>query len=499
MLLEHLQSALSIVLSVETILALFGGVVIGTIIGAIPGMTVTMGVALTLPFTFNMHPAVGILLLLGVYKGGVYGGSITAILIKTPGTPAASCTVLDGYPMSQKGEARKALDIALYASCFADFVSNISLILFAGLLASFALRFGPPEYFTLIVFSLTIIAGIAGQNMAKGMISAGLGLLLATIGLDLVYGTKRFVFGEVELMAGLNFIPVLIGLFALPEIINYYARKFEERGDVQALSGTHATFSEFRRCFKSIFRGSIIGVVLGAIPGIGGAPAAFLSYSEAQRTTKNPNARFGDGEIEGVAAAEAGNNGTCGATLIPLLALGVPGDIVTAVILGAFMIHGLQPGPLLFQDNLDLIYALFIGIMISSIFLFIVGKSAIRIFSHVVLLPNKILFPMVLVLCVYGGYAVNNNPFDILVMMLIGMIGFGMLRAGIPAAPFLIAYVLGPLLEDNFRQSLLLSQGGLEIFVRNEICWIFWGLTALVVFVLIRRGVRNRRTQWAEG
>ncbi len=499
MLLEHLQSALSIVLSVETILALFGGVVIGTIIGAIPGMTVTMGVALTLPFTFNMHPAVGILLLLGVYKGGVYGGSITAILIKTPGTPAASCTVLDGYPMSQKGEARKALDMALYASCFADFVSNISLILFAGLLASFALRFGPPEYFTLIVFSLTIIAGIAGQNMAKGMISAGLGLLLATIGLDLVYGTKRFVFEEVELMAGLNFIPVLIGLFALPEIINFYAKKFEERGDVQALSGTHATFSEFRKCFKSIFRGSIIGVVLGAIPGIGGAPAAFLSYSEAQRTTKNPKARFGDGEIEGVAAAEAGNNGTCGATLIPLLALGVPGDIVTAVILGAFMIHGLQPGPLLFQDNLDLIYALFIGIMISSIFLFIVGKSAIRIFSHVVLLPNKILFPMVLVLCVYGGYAVNNNPFDILVMLLIGLIGFGMLRADIPAAPFLIAYVLGPLLEDNFRQSLLLSQGGLEIFVRNEICWIFWGLTALVVFILIRRGVRNRRAAWAEG
>ena len=499
MLLDHLQSALDIVLSVETVLALFGGVVIGTIIGAIPGMTVTMGVALTLPFTFNMHPAVGILLLLGVYKGGVYGGSITAILIKTPGTPAASCTVMDGYPMSQNGQARKALDIALYASCFADFVSNISLILFAGLLASFALRFGPPEYFTLIVFSLTIIAGIAGENMPKGMISAGLGLFLATVGLDLVYGTNRFVFGEVELMAGLNFIPVLIGLFALPEIINHYAKKFEERGQIQALAGGHATFAEFRRCFKSIFRGSIIGVVLGAIPGIGGAPAAFLSYSEAQRTSKNPDAKFGNGEMEGVAAAEAGNNGTCGATLIPLLALGVPGDIVTAVILGAFMIHGLQPGPLLFQDNLDLIYALFIGIMISSVFLFIVGKSAIRIFSHVVLLPNKILFPMVLVLCVYGGYAVNNNPFDILVMMLVGLLGFGMLRTGIPAAPFLIAFVLGPLLEDNFRQSLLLSQGGMEIFFRNEICWIFWALTALVVFILVRRGVRNRRATWAEG
>lgn len=483
---ETLQAALEIVLTVEAIFALFGGVVIGTLIGAIPGMTVTMGVALTLPFTFAMHPAVGILLLLGVYKGGVYGGSITAILIKTPGTPAASCTVLDGYPMSQNGEARKALDIALYASCFADFISNVSLILFAGVLASFALRFGPPEYFTLIVFSLTIIAGIAGDNMAKGMVSAGLGLLLATMGLDLVYGTNRFVFGEVELMAGLNFIPVLIGLFALPEIINFYAKRFEARGDIQTLAGGHATFAEFRRCFKSIFRGSVIGVVLGAIPGIGGAPSAFLSYSEAQRTSKNPE-NFGNGEIEGVAASEAGNNGTCGATLIPLLALGVPGDIVTAVILGAFMIHGLQPGPLLFEDNLDLIYSLFIGIMISSVFLFIVGKSAIRLFSRVALLPNQILFPIVLVLCVYGGYAVNNNLFDILVMMLIGLLGFAMLRGNIPAAPFLIAYVLGPLLEDNFRQSLLLSHGGLEIFVRNEICWIFWALTVLAVFLIIRR------------
>jgi putative tricarboxylic transport membrane protein len=483
---EAFQAALEIVFTLETIFALFGGVVIGTIIGAIPGMTVTMGVALTLPFTFAMHPAVGILLLLGVYKGGVYGGSITAILIKTPGTPAASCTVLDGYPMSQQGEARRALDMALYASCFADFISNISLILFAGLLASFALRFGPPEYFTLIVFSLTIIAGIAGDNMAKGMVSAGLGLFLATIGLDLVYGTKRMVFGEVELMAGLNFIPVLIGLFALPEIINYYAKRIEDHRDKQALSGDQATFAEFRQCFKSILRGSIIGVVLGAIPGIGGGPAAFLSYSEARRTSKNPS-RFGKGEIEGIAAAEAGNNGTCGATMIPLLALGVPGDIVTAVILGAFMIHGLQPGPLLFEDNLDLIYSLFIGIMISSVFLFIVGKSAIRLFSKVALLPSNILFPIVLVLCVYGGYAVNNNLFDVLVMMLIGLVGFGMLRGNIPAAPFLIAFVLGPLLEDNFRQSLLLSHGGLDIFLRNEICIIFWCLTTLAVFLIIKR------------
>ena len=283
--------------------------------------------------------------------------------------------MLDGYPMSRNGEARKAPDIALYASCFADFVSNLSLILLAGLLASFALRFGPPEYFTLVVFSLTIIAGIAGNHMAKGMISAGLGLLLATIGLDLVYGTSRLVFGEVDLMAVLNFIPVLIGLFALPEIIDYYARRTGLLGQVQALAGDPATFAEFRRCFKSILRGSVIGAVLGAI----------------------------------------------------------------------------------------------------------------RVFSRIVLLPNRLLLPIVLVLCVYGGYAGNNNLFDILVMMLIGLLGFGLLRASIPAAPFLIVFVPGPLLEDNFRQSLLLSHGSLDIFVRNEICWIFWCLTAIAVVLIIRR------------
>ncbi len=483
---EHLQTALSLVFTFETIFALFAGVLIGTIIGAIPGMTVTMGVALTLPFTFSMHPVTGILLLLGVYKGGIYGGSITAILIKTPGTPAASCTVLDGYPMSQNGQARKALDIALYASCVADFISNLSLILFAGFLASFALRFGPPEFFTLIVFSLTIIAGISSENMAKGLISAGLGLLLATVGLDLVYGTNRFVFGEVELMAGLNFIPVLIGLFALPEIINHYTKRRGSGDQIQSLAGGHATFAEFRRCLKSIIRGSAIGVVLGAIPGIGGAPSAFLSYSEARRTSPTPE-RFGKGEIEGVAASEAGNNGVAGSTMIPLLALGVPGDVVTAVILGAFMIHGLRPGPLLFQEKIELVYGLFIGIMLSSIFLFIVGKSSIRLFSRVSQIPNDILFPIVLVLCVYGGYAVNNTLFDILVMIIVGLLGFAMLRANIPAAPFLIAFVLGPLLEDNFRQALLLSGGGLDIFFRNGICILFWALTALSVFLILRR------------
>lgn len=488
---DILASSFALFAQVDNAVALLVGVIIGTVIGAIPGMTTPMGVALALPFTFTMQPVTGILLLLGVYKGGLYGGSITAILINAPGTPAASCTGLDGYPLAQRGEARRALDMALYASCTADFISNLSLIFFAGVLATFALSFGSPEFFTLIVFSLTIIASVSGDVLLKGLGSACLGLVLSIVGLDLIYGTNRFIFGQVDLMGGLNFIPVLIGLFAIPEVLNFYS-KTEVTKNLSALAGKGATFLDYRKAFKTIFRGSLIGVILGVIPGIGGSPAAFLSYSEARRTSKNPE-KFGKGEIEGVAAAEAGNNGVAGATLIPLLALGVPGDIITAIILGAFMIHGLRPGPLMFQENITLIYALFMGIMLSSFYLFIVGKLSIRLIAKIADIPPRILFPVVLILCVFGAYAINNTVFDILVMFLMGVVGYGMLRLGIPAAPFLIAFILGPLLEDNFRQSLLLGRGDWAIFFRSGICWVFWALTALTVVVLAYQRTRGAR------
>ncbi len=492
--LEDLGAALALFANLNNIIALAGGVAIGVLVGAIPGMTSTMGVALTLPFTFTLPPVTGILLLLGVYKGGVYGGSIPAILVKAPGTPAASCTILDGYPLARKGEAGRALDIALYASCFADLVSNLALIVFAGALAMLAQRFGPPEYFTLIAFSLTIIAGVSGERLSRGLISACLGLILATVGLDLVYGTNRFVFDSPDLMAGLSFIPLLIGLFALPEIIDYYAHSGSGDETVIDPGKSRASWLDFKRSFKSICRGSAIGVVMGAIPGIGGAPAAYMSYSEAKRTSPNGK-NFGKGEVEGVAAAEAGNNGVAGATMIPLLALGIPGDVITAVILGAFMIHGLRPGPLLFQQNIDLIYALFMGIALSSVFLFIIGKAAIRIFRRIASIPYSVLFPVVLVLCIFGAYAINHSFFDILVMMVMGVVGFIMLRFDIPSAPFLIAFILGPMLEDNFRQSLLLSRGSLDIFVRNEITWIFWGLTILSIFFIVRRNWRRDKVE----
>lgn len=490
--LDSLAAGLTLVWSLESLLALVGGVLIGVVAGAIPGMSATMAVALTLPFTFTMSPITGILLLIGVYKGGIFGGCIPAILIKTPGTPASSATVLDGYPMAEKGEAGRALGMALWASCTADLISNLALILFAGWLASFALSFGPPEFFTLILFSLTIIAGVSGDSLLKGLVSAVMGLLLATVGLDLVYGTNRFNFGDPNLMGGLNFIAVLIGLFAIPEILSVVWNPKSQEGQARSIAGNRVTWGDYRRCFRSILRGSFIGVILGSIPGIGAAPAAFLSYSEARR--KSPNKEnFGKGEIEGVAASEAGNNGVAGATLIPLLALGVPGDVITAIIIGAFMVHGLQPGPMMFLLNADLIYGLFMGMIISSIALFFIGSVAIRLFKFVADIPKGLLFPVVLVLCVYGVYAVNNNIFDVGVMFAVGWLGFVMLRYRIPAAPFLIAFILGPLLEDKFRQSMLMSSGSPEILVRSPITWFFWALTLITIVAIIRAGLRARR------
>ncbi|MFN7002367.1 MAG: tripartite tricarboxylate transporter permease [Roseinatronobacter sp.] len=489
---EALAAGFTLVAQWESIAFLALGVTIGVIAGAIPGMSATMAVALTLPFTFALQPIFGILMLLGVYKGGIFGGSIPAILIKTPGTPASSATALDGYPMAEQGRAGEALSMSLYASCIADLMSNLALILFAAWLASFALNFGPPEMFTLIVFSLTIIAGVSGDSLVKGIIAATLGLLLATIGLDFIGGTERFTFGSVDMRGGLNFVAVLIGLFALPEIIAYIRNPEAKKHRVRGMGYSRLKWVDFRRSLKSIFRGSAIGVFLGAIPGIGAAPSAFLSYSEARRASPNRE-NFGKGEIEGVAAAEAGNNGVAGATLIPLLSLGIPGDVITAIIIGAFMVHNLTPGPLLFVNNADIVYALFIGLIASSFLLLIVGAVAIRAFRYIADIPSDLLFPGVLVLCIFGVFAINNSIFDVAVMLVMGGVGYIMLLLRFPAAPFLIAFILGPMLENSFRQALLMSRGSLEIFVRGPITILFWCLTVVSVVMIIRATVRAAR------
>lgn len=489
--LEALHQGLQLMATTTNILALFAGMLGGVIVGALPGLTGAMAVTLALPFTFYMSPITSLMLLLGIYKGSMYGGSISAILIRTPGTAAAACTALDGYPMAMRGEGGKALHMALYASCFADMVSNLALIFCTGLIASFALRFGPAEFFSLICFSLTIVAGLSGDSLLKGFISACFGLLLASVGMDLVFGTSRMTFNDINLMAGISFIPLLIGLFAVPEIIKAAAGQKQVTQYAGVKSGG-VTWADFRRCFPSICRGSLIGVVMGAVPGIGGAPAAYLSYSEARRYSKR-GANFGKGELEGIAAAEAGNNGVCGATLIPLLSLGVPGDIVTAVMLGAFMMHNITPGPLLFQDNLPLVYALYLGIMLSSLFLLIAGVLCLRGASAIIKAPKAVLFPAVCVICLFGAFSINNNAFDILILIGMGLVGCYMGRNRIAEAPFLVAFILGPLFEDNLRRSLLISHGNLSILWSTPICWFFIALTVFSLYITLRKEFFQRK------
>lgn len=493
---ENFSEVLQLFLSLENFLAIALGVVVGVVVGSIPGLTATMAVALALPFTFSMEPISAILLLIGIYKGGMYGGSITAILIRTPGSPASACTLLDGYPMAQQGYAKKALKMALYSSVIADFISNIALIFFAAYLAKIALNFGAPEFFWLICFSLTIIISLASGSMIKGLLAALLGILVSLVGLDEVYGSQRLTFGNYNLMDSISFIPLLIGLFAIPEIIEFYRQKALPHIKAKA-SGASVTLAEMKRSLKTIIRGSLIGVIIGAIPGTGATAAAFISYSDARRRSPN-KANFGKGEVEGVAASEAGNNGVAGATLIPLLSLGIPGDVITAIILGAFMVHGLTPGPVMFQENLPLIYALFMGIMFSSVVLLVVGNGAIKYFSLVADIPKAILFPIVLMFCVYGAYAVNNTTFDVWLMLAFGLLGYVFNRAAIPTAPFLIGFILGPMFEDNLRRSLLIGGNDPAIFVRGPITWFFIALTFGSFLLVFYRYVTARRQERSE-
>ena len=385
--------------------------------------------------------------------------------------------------------------MALYSSVIGDFLSNISLIFFAAPLALLALHIGPPEFFMLMLFALTTVAGVSGNSLLLGMVSAALGLLLATVGEDL-YGSFRFAFVP-DMQAGLSIAPVLIGLFALPELIKLVVMRAAKTDEAAPLGAQHVTRDEFMGSLRSILKGSAIGSILGAIPGIGPSSAAFFSYGEAQRSSKN-SANFGKGELEGIAASESANNGACGATMIPLLALGVPGDVITGVMLGAFMIQGLTPGPLLFQTNMHEIYMLFIGMLVSSVLLFFAGKVTMRMFTKVALIPQTLLTPLVLLLCIFGIYSIASSTFDVAVLLVMGLVGFGMFLLNIPAAPFLIAFILGPMIEENLRRALAISRGDPAVLLSSPITWVFAVLIIFVLGLTVRREFlksKERRVQ----
>jgi putative tricarboxylic transport membrane protein len=462
------------ILTLTNVFFSFLGVLVGITFGIIPGLTATMGVALFLPFTFGMDSIASFAFLLGIYCGGIYGGSITAILIRTPGTPAAAATVLDGYPLTTQGKAMEGLSLATIASFLGGIFSCIMLILVAPILARFALKFGPTEYFAVGFFGLSVVSRLSSKNLLKGFLGACLGLLIATIGTDPLTGTFRFTFGLGSLMGGVSFVSALIGLFAIAEVILKIETicKNEVKKRIDCIGGKFISFEVLKDNTINFFRSSIIGTIIGIIPAVGSGTASWFSYNEAQRFSRCKE-KFGKGSYEGLAASETANNAVTGGALIPLLTLGIPGDIVTAIMLGALMIQGLTPGPRLFAEHADIVHGIYLMLILANFFMLIIGLMGTKLFVKILKIPTCILMPVVLCLCFIGSYAINNSLIDMRMAFLMGILGYIFEKTDFPVPPVLLGMVLSPIIELNFRRSWAISHGDLSVFLTRPISGFF--------------------------
>ena len=474
---EPVLAAAANVFAPEHLIFLIGGVCTGVILGAIPGLSATMAIALVIPFTLTMEPVPALLMMMGAYKGGIFGGSIAAILIRAPGTSAAAATVEDGHALAREGKGLKALKVSLFASVIGDTFSDVVLILTAVQLARVALHFGPVEYAALTVFALTIVGSAAGKSLVKGLVAAVAGLTLALVGLDPTTGMPRLAFGDINLYGGVPLIALLIGILTMAELL----RQIEARRAVSIAhlppprqrDDSRITRAEAKLMVRPIVGGSLIGTIIGVIPGLGPTLGAFLGYDAAWRTARRPE-QFGKGSVEGIAGAESGNNAVSGANLIPLLGLGIPGDIEAAILIGAFLIQGLTPGPFIFQEAPDVVYGIYIGLIVANMVLLCFGLVAIRGFTRLAGIRTGLLFPAVFVMAIVGTYAFQQSLYDVGITFVFGIVGYLMVKADIPRSTFLIGFILAPLLEDNFRRALQISRGDYSIFFSSWLGNAFW-------------------------
>lgn len=481
---SDIVQGLLLTLSPTTLIAILIGSIGGGIIGALPGLSSTLGVALLIPFTFGLQPAVAMGLLGGMYCSSIYGGSITAILINTPGTGAAAATCLDGYPMTKAGKAGKALYIAIMASFFGGMFSTVALLLIAPQLAKVALRFGPPETFVLSIFGLSIISSVSGKNLAKGLIAGLIGLLLSTIGFDLISGYPRFAFGNINLYEGVDLIIVLVGFFSIPEALMLIKKKQQKVEDIKmesAFKDIRFTKEERKVLFPVCLKSAFIGTFIGIIPGVGTPVACFVSYNEAKRSSKHPDA-FGTGIIEGVAAPETANNAVSGGSFVPLLTLGIPGSAQTAVYLGALLILGIQPGPELFSNQGPIAYSIVFGLIAANIFMLLIGLFGIKYFVKVIKIPSAILIPIILTFTVIGSFAIHNSIFDVLAMCALGFLGYILRLNEVPLAPIVLAKILGPIGEQALIQTLSITHGNILIIFTRPICLVLLIITVASVY-----------------
>ena len=459
-------------------LSVFMGVLGGMIIGAMPGLTAPMGVALLIPFTYGMMPVPAITMLVSLYCGATFGGSIAAILVHAPGTPAAAATTFDGYPLAQKGQAGKALGMACISSGLGGLFSVVVLILLAPVLAEIAIKFGPPEYFALSVFGLSMISSLGSQSVVKNLLGGTIGVFISCVGMDSISGFSRYDFGLTHLMDGISFIPVMIGLFAATEIFRQAEGGIRKVVIDRKISGLLPTWKEIKSVKTTLVRSSLIGTFIGILPAEGGTVASFIGYNEAKRFSKTPE-KFGTGCLEGIAGPECANNAATGGAMIPTMALGIPGSGTTAVILGALLIHGMRPGPLLFIQNADVVYAVFIGMFFANLMFLGLGLGGAKIFSQILRVPNYVLSPIILVLCVVGTYALHNNMADVWIMLICGLIGYKMKSYGFAAAPIVLGLVLGGLIEVSLRRSLIVFDNNPFVFFTRP-----WSLAFIILTVL---------------
>ena len=494
--LEHIIPATGLLFTLENILWINIGVFIGSVFAAIPGLSVILCVILFLPVTYSMTAIPGMMFLLGIYCAGGYGGSVSAILINTPGTPHAAATMLDGHPLSEKGRTKAALKIALYASTFGGIFSALMLLFLGPQVARVAAQLGTAEYFMVCVFGLTIIAGVSGKSMIKGLISACLGLLISCVGSDPMTSYDRFTFGVSRLYLGLDLAVCLIGLFALVEIMSKAEKRLDRLNldTAQIKDDGVITKSEYKRMVRPVLLSSIIGVMVGIIPGTGASEASWFSYNTAKNMSKHPE-EFGHGSVEGIAAAESANNAVTGATLIPLLTLGIPGDGTVAIMLSALMINGLNPGLSLFTTQGDIMYAIMLGLILVNIFMLLQGKFLTSLFAKVVSIPQEILTPIIVIFCFAGAYSVNENYFDVGIALIFGILAWILRKLELPPVPILLGLVLGSMTETNFRRALLISNGNPKIFFSSVYCIIFLVLILLAVGAIVRGKMKERNAQ----
>jgi putative tricarboxylic transport membrane protein len=486
--------ALGLVLQVDVLLAIGAGALLGLVMGALPGLTAGMAIALLLPLSFGMPPVMGIGMLLGALSGAITGGAVSATLLNLPGTPSSVCTTLDAFPMARRGEAGRALGIAIVSSFIGGMSSAFLLMFLAPPIADVALRFGPAEYFSLSVFGLVVIASVSAKSLVKGLAAGLIGLFIATVGADPMTGTLRFTFGEPALLTGVSLLPALIGLFAVSQVLkDIEVQILRGPGELtqQNVDTGRPPIGLVLRSWKILLSSTFIGTLVGAIPGAGGSIASFLSYDQAKRISKTPE-KFGTGHHAGIVASETSNNAMTGGALIPMLTLGVPGEVATAVLMGGLVIQGLRPGPLLFEEQGPIVYGIFLAFIIANLFTVVFQWFGIRFFVRVLRVKAKFLIPLVLAFCVIGVYGVDGNIFDLYIMLGFGVLGYFLNKFGFGTAPVVLGMILGTIAESNFRRGLLSFGGDWTPFVTRPISLAFLVLAVLFLAFTLRPAARRR-------